>query len=96
MPDASEIKHGTMQFKKDKYIYEEEEYTIEGEWLNGVPHGVCILETEDRRGVYTFTNGKVNGGPAWWEMKQYGTRTSWEYLDNGEYKGVYREYYSDS
>ncbi len=33
-----------MQFKKDKYILDEEEYTIEGEWLNGVPHGVCIID----------------------------------------------------
>jgi hypothetical protein len=74
MPDASEIKHGTMQFKKDKYIYNDIEYTVEGEWLNGVPHGVCIIETEDRRGVYTFTQGKTIGGPAWWEMKQDGTR----------------------
>ena len=96
MPDASEIKHGTMQFKKNKYIYEEEEYTIEGEWLNGVPHGVCIIETEKRRGVYTFTHGESNGGPAWWEMKQDGTRVSFEYDDNGEPKGIYRWYYSDS
>jgi hypothetical protein len=44
MPDASEIKHGTMQFKKDKYFCNEKEYTVEGEWLNGVPHGVCIIE----------------------------------------------------
>jgi hypothetical protein len=34
-----------MQFKKDKYICDEKEYTVEGEWLNGVPHGVCIIET---------------------------------------------------
>jgi hypothetical protein len=96
MPDASEIKHGTMQFKKDKYICDEKEFTVEGEWLNGVPHGVCIIEREDRRGVYTFTHGKLNGGPAWWEMKQDGIRVSKEYRDNGKCKGVYREYYSDS
>jgi hypothetical protein len=44
MPDESDIKHGTMQFKKDKYIYNGKEYTVEGEWLNGVPHGVCIID----------------------------------------------------
>jgi hypothetical protein len=47
MPDVSIIKNdGTMQFKKDKYKYQGLEYTVEGEWLNGVPHGVCIVETE--------------------------------------------------
>ena len=58
-----------MHFKKDKYIYDEEEYTVEGEWLNGLPHGVCIIDKEDIRGVYTFTLGKPYGGPAWCEIK---------------------------
>jgi hypothetical protein len=65
MPDASDIKHGTMKFKKDKYILDEIEFTVEGEWLNGVPHGVCIIDREDRRGVCTFTHGKPYGGPGW-------------------------------
>ena len=96
MPDASDIKFdGKMQFKKDKYTYNEKEYTVEGEWLNGVPHGVCIIDREDRRGVYTFTHGIPNGGPRWWEDKEDGTRTSWEYEDNGKFIGIYREYYSD-
>jgi hypothetical protein len=52
MPDASDIKFdGKMQFKKDKYIHDGKEYTVEGEWLNGVPHGVCIIESKDRRGI---------------------------------------------
>jgi hypothetical protein len=84
-----------MQFKKDKYILNERENSVEGEWLNGVPHGVCIIEREDRRGVYTFTHGKVNGGPCWWENKKDGTRRSWEYSDNGKRKGVSRVHYSD-
>ena len=52
MPDESDIKFdGKMQFKKDKYIHDGEEYTVEGEWLNGVPHGVCIIESVNIRGV---------------------------------------------
>jgi hypothetical protein len=79
-----------MIFKKDKYTYKGEEYTVEGEWLNGVPHGVCITDTEDRRGVYTFTNGKPHGGPIWFEDKGTGERISIEYYDdkNNEEKGV--------
>ena len=91
MPDESDIKFdGNMQFKKDKYTYYDIEYTVEGEWLNGVPHGVCIIESKDRRGVNTFTHGKPDGGPAWWEDKDDGRRHSWEYLDNCEPKGIYR------
>jgi hypothetical protein len=52
-----------MQFKKDKYIHNEIEYTVEGEWLNGVPHGVCIIDSASLRGLYTFTFGKLHGGP---------------------------------
>jgi hypothetical protein len=48
LPDVSEIKNdGSMQFKKDKYLVEGKEGTVEGEWLNGVPHGICIVESED-------------------------------------------------
>jgi hypothetical protein len=97
MPDVSEIKNdGTMQFKKDKYLVGEKEFTVEGEWLNGVPHGVCIIETENFRGVHTFTHGNDHGGPGWREYKNDGTRKSWEYESNGEVKGVYREYHSDT
>ena len=69
---------------------------MEGEWLNGVPHGVCIVESQDHRGVSTFTHGKQHGGPGWQENKKDGTRRSWEINDNGETKGVFREYYSDT
>jgi hypothetical protein len=64
MPDVSEIKNdGSMQFKKDAYTSGGIEYTVEGEWLNGVPHGVCIVDSKDYRGVTTFTHGKEHGGP---------------------------------
>ena len=35
-----------LQFKKDTYYVDFiiGEYTVEGEWLNGVPHGICIVE----------------------------------------------------
>jgi hypothetical protein len=67
VPDVSEIKNGSMQFKKDTYLVVEEtvEITVEGEWLNGVPHGVCIVESDYARGVITFTHGKTHGGPTW-------------------------------
>jgi hypothetical protein len=59
-----------MQFMKDKYIVlGDVECTVEGEWLNGVPHGVCIYETEYTRGIMTFTHGKIHGGPSWREDK---------------------------
>jgi hypothetical protein len=64
LPDVSEIKNdGSMQFKKDTYRTRYgSELTVEGEWLNGVPHGVCIVESEYVRGVTTFTHGKERGG----------------------------------
>ena len=37
--------------------------TVEGEWLDGVPHGVCIIETYKLRGIITLTNGIMSGGP---------------------------------
>ena len=53
-----------MQFKKDKHIiFGDVECTVEGEWLNGVPHGVCIVDSEYLRGIVTFTHGKMHGGP---------------------------------
>ncbi len=46
IPEITSIKNdGSMVFKKDKHImFGEEEWTVEGEWLNGVPHGVCIFD----------------------------------------------------
>ena len=85
-----------MQFKKDKHLSEAEEITVEGEWLNGVPHGVCIVDSENFRGVCTFTHGKIQDGPGWSEDKSNGERKSCEYLDDGLPKGVIREYYSDT
>ena len=42
---------------------------MEGEWLDGVPHGVCNVENNKGRGIITFTNGIMSGGPEWFESK---------------------------
>ncbi len=47
IPEVPSIMYdGSMQFKKDMHIVDGEEWTVEGEWLNGVPHGVCIVDSE--------------------------------------------------
>jgi hypothetical protein len=62
---------------------------VEGEWLNGVPNGVCIVDGEKIRGVVTFTNGKLSGGPMWYEDKALGLRISLEYSSlDGKVKGI--------
>ena len=84
-----------MQFKKDKHVVDGEEWTVEGEWLNGVPHGVCIVDSEYTRGVITFTHGKWQGGPQWYEEKDTGTRRSVEYVNNeNKIRGLQRRYFA--
>jgi hypothetical protein len=52
LPEMSQIWFdGKIQFKKDKFIVDGKENTVEGEWLNGKPHGICIFENEKYRGV---------------------------------------------
>ena len=60
LPEISSIKYdGQQVFKKDKFVDEDGvEQTVEGEWLDGVPHGICIVENDDGRGIITFTKGK--------------------------------------
>ena len=66
-PEFSSFKYdGKRQFKKDKFIINEIEWTIEGEWIDGVPNGICIYDNEAYRGITTFTKGKLQGGPSWW------------------------------
>ena len=84
-----------MLFKKDIYkVFGDVEYTVEGEWLHDVPHGVCIIENENTRGVMTFTYGKMHGGPMWLDYKGGGIRESYEYVDQGKCKGIQRTYFS--
>jgi len=58
-----------------------EKFTVEGEWLNGVPHGICIIENELMRGIIVFNKGKINGAPGWMEFKENGLRASFENFD---------------
>ncbi len=68
---------------------------MEGEWLNGVPHGICIVESEGVRGVTILNNGKPNNLPAWLEFKENGSRASSQYSDEINPKGFIRFYNSD-
>jgi hypothetical protein len=54
----------------------DKETTVEGEWLDGKPHGICLFENEGSRGVMTFTNGNPYGAPYWIESKVNGKRFS--------------------
>jgi hypothetical protein len=60
-----------MVFKKDTHNIGGSNYTVEGEWFNGVPHGLCIFESLISRGVATFTHGKQIG-PLWLDLKLSG------------------------
>ena len=87
---------GKIQFKKDKFIVLGKEGTVEGEWLNGKPHGICIFENEKWRGVMTFTHGKADGAPCWVEkIKEDGIRASYEYFHEEEPYGIVRLYNND-
>jgi hypothetical protein len=68
---------------------------IEGEWLNGVPHGICIIENDKARGVVTYTHGKGHGGPQWIQSKETGQRLSVEYNNDGKSQGIVRNYCND-
>jgi hypothetical protein len=69
---------------------------VEGEWLNGSPNGVCIVDSDKFRGIVTFTKGKVFGGPMWYEVKADGMRISLEYSNKeGQVKGIQRIYHND-
>ena len=83
-------------FKKDTYkVKGMEEWVVEGEWLEGKPHGVCIYDGKNSKGVATFTRGQLHGGPRWGESKILGSRYSSECIMDGKGVVVYREYNSD-
>ena len=68
-PDFSKIRYdGTIQFKKDFYEIQFDgsrcKLTVEGEWQNGKPHGICIVTHRRFRGIMTFSHG-ITDGPAW-------------------------------
>ena len=69
LPEFSKIRYdGTIQFKIDFYEIQLDgqqfKFTVEGEWLNGKPHGICIVTHIRFRGIMTFTHG-ITDGPAW-------------------------------
>jgi hypothetical protein len=77
MPDISKLNlFGRYQFKKDIYEIklsgeEPKKFNVEGEWLDGKPHGICIVTSLSKgkrnyyfKSIMTFTQG-VNDGPGW-------------------------------
>ncbi len=68
---------------------------MEGPWINDKPHGLCIFEGEDLRGVGTFTHGELHGGPYWNEYISAGVRVTLESTRYGERVGIRRLYHSD-
>ena len=47
---------------------------VEGPWVDGKPHGLCIVQGEEFRGVATFTHGQLHGGPCWYQNISGGWR----------------------
>ena len=95
-PAIQQTQFGMLLFKKGKYNVDVwGECVVEGEWLGGNPHGVCIYDGNHSRGVATFTRGKLHGGPYWYENKNTGKRRTYECMMHGEAVGLKREYHSD-
>ena len=68
---------------------------MEGPWVDGKPHGICILEAEKGRGVGTFTHGELHGGPCWKQDIEDGKRVTIESMRHGKPVGTMREYNND-
>jgi hypothetical protein len=100
VPDFSSIWFNEKQrFKQDKHVVtrfgKQHVWTVRGEWLNGVPHGVCMYEGENDSGVATFTKGELHGGPHWYQRKSNGIRESFECMHHGDSAGVVKWYCND-
>ena len=65
---------------------------VEGEWLNGVPHGICIVEDHQARGVLVFTHGNPKGAPGWIENKAEEAILSFEKGNEPGNRGIIRMY----
>jgi hypothetical protein len=70
-----------------------EETSVEGPWVDGKPHGLCIFERKREMGILTFTHGKVHGGPGWTQDSD--KRVTFESVINGEPSGIVKLYCSD-
>jgi hypothetical protein len=68
---------------------------VEGPWVDGKPHGLCIVEGEAWRGVGTFTHGQLHGGPCWYQNIINGARGTFESMRHGRPVGIERRYHSD-
>ena len=77
---------GRYQFKKDTYEIklpgeEPKKFNVEGEWLDGKPHGICIVTTLSKKylkSIMTFTHG-VNDGPGWIDFKDQNYFCRWSF-----------------
>ena len=54
-----------------------------------------MFESEDYRGVGTFTHGQLHGGPYWNEVIKIGYRVTHESMRHGKSVGIRRGYRSD-
>jgi hypothetical protein len=62
LPEISVIKYnGNIKFKKGTTTVDGTTSSVEGEWLNDRPHGICIVDNDIIRGIMSFNNGKVDG-----------------------------------
>jgi hypothetical protein len=85
-------------FKKAKHpvgFFDVGDCDVEGPWVDGKPHGLCIVETERYRGVGTFTHGQLHGGPCWKQAIRGEWRGTYESMRHGWPVGIRREYRSD-
>jgi hypothetical protein len=100
MPDISKIRYdGAYQFKKDTYEIKIKDYGIrkfhvQGEWLNGKPHGLCIVTRRGYKGIMTFTHG-VSDGPGWLDELSESIHSFTKYDSEGEFDFGLERYYND-
>jgi hypothetical protein len=87
---------GNFAFKKAKHPVEwfGGDCEVEGPWVDGKPHGLCIVQGEHERGVGTFTHGQLHGGPFWLQDND-GYRNTYESMRHEQPVGIKRWYYSN-
>jgi hypothetical protein len=68
---------------------------VRGEWKDEKPHGLCHFKSDWLEGIGIFTDGKLCGGPMWYELYNK-KRTSYSYMQDGKNKGHYKFYFQDN